>query len=237
MSVRENTGETMARAKDEFMKQFGKDYGYPDAPKDIDEIRASEFKRLQGPNSIPPPWVRFPETRKWFGFCAVSWTVFLKPLKGIISWRPRTIRLLIFLVDSRACLFRSCRGYAVLGSTDRSRRQRPHLQRLRKPSYPRNWRDSILGVIGFLRRFWAFCQTSHASNDFSWILRWIFVGDILKKRIFSLYFYELKYLSWLVSVESLGNVYFDILVVILLIVQQVSGVHTISSFVFFKLVV
>ncbi|XP_065021542.1 molybdenum cofactor sulfurase-like isoform X1 [Musa acuminata AAA Group] len=48
MSVRENTGETMARAKDEFMKQFGKDYGYPDAPKDIDEIRASEFKRLQG---------------------------------------------------------------------------------------------------------------------------------------------------------------------------------------------
>ncbi|CAL9145333.1 unnamed protein product [Musa hybrid cultivar] len=48
MSVRENAGETMARAKDEFLKQFGKDYGYPDAPKDIDEIRASEFKRLQG---------------------------------------------------------------------------------------------------------------------------------------------------------------------------------------------
>ncbi|CAL9107776.1 unnamed protein product [Musa textilis] len=48
MSATENSEETMARAKAEFLKQFGKDYGYPDAPKDIDEIRASEFKRLQG---------------------------------------------------------------------------------------------------------------------------------------------------------------------------------------------
>ncbi|URE41451.1 hypothetical protein MUK42_33043 [Musa troglodytarum] len=47
MSATENS-ETMASAKAEFLKQFGKDYGYPDAPKDIDEIRASEFKRLQG---------------------------------------------------------------------------------------------------------------------------------------------------------------------------------------------
>lgn len=28
--------------------QFGEDYGYPNAPKSIDEIRASEFKRLEG---------------------------------------------------------------------------------------------------------------------------------------------------------------------------------------------
>lgn len=33
--------------KDEFLEQFGADYGYPDGPKSVDEIRATEFKRLQ----------------------------------------------------------------------------------------------------------------------------------------------------------------------------------------------
>lgn len=42
----------MEEAKVAFLKQFGKDYGYPDAPKSIDEIRSSEFKRLEGPNSF-----------------------------------------------------------------------------------------------------------------------------------------------------------------------------------------
>lgn len=34
--------------KDRFLKEFGRDYGYPNAPKNIDEIRATEFKRLKG---------------------------------------------------------------------------------------------------------------------------------------------------------------------------------------------
>ncbi|GFZ05772.1 molybdenum cofactor sulfurase [Actinidia rufa] len=34
--------------KEQFLKDFGDDYGYPNAPKNIDEIRASEFKRLEG---------------------------------------------------------------------------------------------------------------------------------------------------------------------------------------------
>lgn len=34
--------------KDRFLKEFGRDYGYPNAPKYIDEIRATEFKRLKG---------------------------------------------------------------------------------------------------------------------------------------------------------------------------------------------
>ncbi|KAJ4975209.1 hypothetical protein NE237_000315 [Protea cynaroides] len=38
----------MDREKEEFLKEFGEDYGYPNAPKNIDEIRASEFKRLDG---------------------------------------------------------------------------------------------------------------------------------------------------------------------------------------------
>ncbi|KAG5546857.1 hypothetical protein RHGRI_018880 [Rhododendron griersonianum] len=32
--------------KEEFLREFGDDYGYPNAPKNIDEIRATEFKRL-----------------------------------------------------------------------------------------------------------------------------------------------------------------------------------------------
>ncbi|KAF5730824.1 molybdenum cofactor sulfurase [Tripterygium wilfordii] len=33
--------------KEEFLKEYGEDYGYPNGPKSIDEIRATEFKRLQ----------------------------------------------------------------------------------------------------------------------------------------------------------------------------------------------
>ncbi|KAL3643160.1 Molybdenum cofactor sulfurase [Castilleja foliolosa] len=32
--------------KEQFLKEFGEDYGYPNAPKTVDEIRATEFKRL-----------------------------------------------------------------------------------------------------------------------------------------------------------------------------------------------
>ncbi|XP_057988840.1 molybdenum cofactor sulfurase isoform X1 [Hevea brasiliensis] len=32
--------------KEEFLKEFGRDYGYPNGPRSIDEIRATEFKRL-----------------------------------------------------------------------------------------------------------------------------------------------------------------------------------------------
>lgn len=34
--------------KEEFLEEFGEDYGYPNGPKTIDEIRATEFKRLDG---------------------------------------------------------------------------------------------------------------------------------------------------------------------------------------------
>ncbi|XP_011095699.1 molybdenum cofactor sulfurase isoform X2 [Sesamum indicum] len=32
--------------KERFLKEFGQDYGYPNAPSNVDEIRATEFKRL-----------------------------------------------------------------------------------------------------------------------------------------------------------------------------------------------
>lgn len=38
----------MDAAKQEFLNEFGEHYGYPNAPKSIDQIRATEFKRLQG---------------------------------------------------------------------------------------------------------------------------------------------------------------------------------------------
>lgn len=132
----EIAGETMARAKAEFLKQFGKDYGYPDAPKDIDEIRASEFKRLQGLNSIPPPWVRFPETRKWFGFCAVSWTVFLKPWKGSSLedlerfgfWSFWSIPGLVYLDHAGATLYSEAQIEAVAKDLTSSVYGNPRIQ-------------------------------------------------------------------------------------------------------------
>ncbi|KAL8144553.1 hypothetical protein V2J09_017585 [Rumex salicifolius] len=37
--------------KEEFLKEFGDDYGYPNGPKSVDEIRATEFKRLEDSQS------------------------------------------------------------------------------------------------------------------------------------------------------------------------------------------
>lgn len=34
--------------KSQFVKDFGDDYGYPNAQKNIDQIHATEFKRLDG---------------------------------------------------------------------------------------------------------------------------------------------------------------------------------------------
>ncbi|KAF9589840.1 hypothetical protein IFM89_028775, partial [Coptis chinensis] len=42
------TNFNMNEEKIRFLEQFGENYGYPNAPKNIDEIRATEFKRLQG---------------------------------------------------------------------------------------------------------------------------------------------------------------------------------------------
>lgn len=39
--------------KEEFLNEFGEDYGYPNGPKSIDEIRATEFKRLDENGSFP----------------------------------------------------------------------------------------------------------------------------------------------------------------------------------------
>ncbi|GJN39087.1 hypothetical protein PR202_gb28183 [Eleusine coracana subsp. coracana] len=38
----------MEQSKAEFLEQFGADYGYPNAPRGIDEMRSTEFKRLEG---------------------------------------------------------------------------------------------------------------------------------------------------------------------------------------------
>jgi molybdenum cofactor sulfurtransferase len=43
----------MATAKEQFLQQFGEHYGYPNAPKTIDQIRATEFNRLQGSFLLP----------------------------------------------------------------------------------------------------------------------------------------------------------------------------------------
>lgn len=48
-------GETMDDAEEEFLRQFGAEYGYPDAEKKVEEIRASEFKRLEGALSEEVP--------------------------------------------------------------------------------------------------------------------------------------------------------------------------------------
>lgn len=39
----------MDASKEEFLREFGEHYGYPNGPKSIDQIRATEFKRLDGP--------------------------------------------------------------------------------------------------------------------------------------------------------------------------------------------
>jgi hypothetical protein len=41
----------MEQSKAEFLEQFGTDYGYPDAPRGINEMRATGFKRLEGADS------------------------------------------------------------------------------------------------------------------------------------------------------------------------------------------
>jgi hypothetical protein len=48
----------MDQSKAEFLEQFGGDYGYPDAPRGIDELRAAEFKRLEGVISRPSQFIR-----------------------------------------------------------------------------------------------------------------------------------------------------------------------------------
>ncbi|XP_048228629.1 molybdenum cofactor sulfurase isoform X2 [Ricinus communis] len=42
----------MDAAKEQFLEKFGRDYGYPDGPKSIDEIRAAEFKRLSQNDTV-----------------------------------------------------------------------------------------------------------------------------------------------------------------------------------------
>ncbi|XP_021738426.1 molybdenum cofactor sulfurase-like isoform X1 [Chenopodium quinoa] len=42
----------MEMDKEQFLSEFGKDYGYPDGPKTIDEIRATEFKRLGDTDTV-----------------------------------------------------------------------------------------------------------------------------------------------------------------------------------------
>jgi hypothetical protein len=48
----------MGQSKAEFLEQFGGDYGYPDAPRGIDDLRAAEFKRLEGVISRPSQFIR-----------------------------------------------------------------------------------------------------------------------------------------------------------------------------------
>lgn len=48
----------MGQSKAEFLEHFGGEYGYPDAPRGIDELRAVEFKRLEGVISRPSQFTR-----------------------------------------------------------------------------------------------------------------------------------------------------------------------------------
>lgn len=48
----------MGQSKAEFLEQFGGDYGYADAPRGIDDLRAAEFKRLEGVISHPFQFIR-----------------------------------------------------------------------------------------------------------------------------------------------------------------------------------
>lgn len=71
----------MARTKEEFLKQFGEGYGYPDAPRNIDAMRALDFKRLEGsPNHSSPFKIRSSSSFCFFGFfrsrltgCVFGW--------------------------------------------------------------------------------------------------------------------------------------------------------------------
>jgi molybdenum cofactor sulfurtransferase len=47
----ERERERGEREMEQNKAQFGADYGYPDAPGGIDEMRATEFKRLESANS------------------------------------------------------------------------------------------------------------------------------------------------------------------------------------------
>jgi hypothetical protein len=42
----------MAQSKEEFLEQFGGDYGYPDAPRGNDELRAAGFKWRVGQGQV-----------------------------------------------------------------------------------------------------------------------------------------------------------------------------------------
>jgi hypothetical protein len=59
----------MGQSKAEFLKQFGGDYGYPDAPRGIDELRAAEFKRLEGVISRSPKFIPRPSFIRKFELC------------------------------------------------------------------------------------------------------------------------------------------------------------------------
>jgi len=48
----------MGQSKAEFLEKFGGDYGYPDAPRGINELRATEFQRLEGVISRPTQFIR-----------------------------------------------------------------------------------------------------------------------------------------------------------------------------------
>jgi hypothetical protein len=64
----------MDQSKEEFLEQFGADYGYPDAPRGVDEMRAADFKRLEGANRFTllsiHPFDSF--SRKKLDSCLVS---------------------------------------------------------------------------------------------------------------------------------------------------------------------
>ncbi|KAI4996705.1 hypothetical protein ZWY2020_052047 [Hordeum vulgare] len=42
----------MEHSREEFLEQFSGDYGYPDAPRGVHQMRAADFKRLQGVGAI-----------------------------------------------------------------------------------------------------------------------------------------------------------------------------------------
>lgn len=102
--------------KDEFLQEFGEGYGYPDGPKSVDQIRASEFSRLEGLAHAPcsfallPSFLPFP-----------SFDLFNSPAPDGND-RPR-------LLGSR-------RRHAVLRAADGSGVPTADCERLWESSYP-----------------------------------------------------------------------------------------------------
>lgn len=120
----------MEGAKEDFLSRFGDDYGYPNALKDIDKMRSTEFKRLEGYSSLLPR-----------SFAVLFCNSYVSPS----SYRGT------FLVSviCRARLFGSCWSNSLLGGSVGSHFQRPIDKSLWEPTYS-------LVFVSSAKKYWIF---------------------------------------------------------------------------------